>query len=316
MSRHFTVRPLNVGAEITDIKTDAADPSLRDELFAVWLEYGLLLFRNITSIEQHLALSSAFGELELHPLAHMRAPEHELFMTVGADKGRPYVYDESEIKIGTIPWHRDTAYTPGIAKGAMLRILVTPSVGGDTWFADTARAYDELPEHLKQRLEGLHYVASLKLTPMEQNHAGKIWDTVRPLTDSEWESTGLDRQSIDGMSGAKKLPPVEHPAVMQHPESGRTCLFLSPKEFDFFVGLDRDESDALFAEVCQHMLQDKYVYKHHWNVNDVMGWDNRRFMHAAVGSRVGDYRHGLRTTLAGDFEVGRLYEPAASAQTG
>lgn len=311
MAKHFSVRPLSVGAEIFDIKGDPADPAVRDELYATWLEYGLFLFRNITSIEQHLELSRCFGELELHPLVHMRAPEHELFMTVGGEAGPPWVYDESQIKRGTIPWHRDTAYTPGIAKGAMLRILETPKVGGETCFADTARAYDDLPDELKTRLAGLEYVAVLKQTPMEQSGPGAIWKSVRPLNDEEWARVGLNRADYENRRPGE-LPPVVHPAVIVHPESGRTCLFLSPKEFDFFVGMERAESDQLFKQLCDHMLQDKYVYKHHWQVNDVMGWDNRRFMHAAIGNHVGDHRRGLRTTLAGELTVGRLYEPATA----
>lgn len=312
MAKHISIRPMTVGAEIADVPEDPSDPDLQAELRAAWLEYGLLLFRGITSIEQHLAVSRAFGELELHPLVHMRAPEHELFMTVGADKGSPYVYDESEIKIGTIPWHRDTAYTPNLAKGAMLRILQTPQVGGETMFADTARAYDDLPADLKARVRDLEWVAVFKLTPMEQSGPGAIWKSVRTLNDDEWARLGLDpadyaRRTVESM------PPVVHPAQIVHPESDRTCLFLSPKEFDFFIGLDRAESDALFAQLCEHMLQDKYIYRHHYAVNDAMAWDNRRFMHAATGSHFGDRRHGLRTTLAGDFSAGHLYEPAATA---
>jgi taurine dioxygenase len=312
MAEHLAIRPMTVGAEILDLPDDPSDPAVQARLRQAWLEYGLLLFHDITSIEQHLTASRALGELELHPLVNMRAPEHELFMTVGGDTGRPYVYDESEIKVGTIPWHRDTAYTPGIAKGAMLRILETPKAGGQTFFADTAAAYDDLPADLKARVAGLEYVARMKHTPMEQSGPGAIWQTVRPLNDDEWAQTGLDKADYTAKR-VTELPPVAHPATIVHPESGRTMLFLSPKEFDSFLGLDRAASDALFKDICDHMLQDQYVYKHTYAVNDAMAWDNRRFMHAATGSRVGDYRHGLRTTLAGDFVIGRLYEPAANA---
>jgi taurine dioxygenase len=311
MAEHLSIHPMTVGAEILDLPEDPSTPEIQAQLRTAWLEHGLLLFHNVTSIEQHLAASRALGELELHPLVQMRAPEHELFMTVGGDTGRPYVYDESEIKVGTIPWHRDTAYTAGIAKGAMLRILATPKAGGQTFFADTAAAYDDLPVGLKARVTGLEYVARLKHTPMEQSGPGAIWKSVRPLNDDEWAQVGLIKADFE-RKGANELPSVVHPATIVHPESGRTMLFLSPKEFDFFLGLDRADSDALFKDLCDHMLQDKYVYKHTYAPNDAMAWDNRRFMHAAVGSRVGDYRHGLRTTLAGDFVVGRPYEPAAA----
>ncbi|WP_007516222.1 TauD/TfdA dioxygenase family protein [Pseudofrankia saprophytica] len=312
MAEHFSIRPLTVGAEIVDLTSDPGDPAVRDDLFAAWLEYGLLLFRDVDSIERHIALSRCFGELEIHPLPSVRAPENDLFMVVGDEISRPYVYDDAEIKVGTIPWHRDTAYTPNISTGALLRILVTPDVDGETMFADTARAYDDLPDDVKARLAGLEYRATLRRSPMEQTGPGAIWRTVRPLTDEEWAKAGLSGRAADGGRRGASPPSVVHPAVVVHPESGRTCLFLSPKEFDFFLGMEPVDSDELFAYLCDHMLQGRYVYKHRWAVDDVVGWDNRRFLHAAVGSRIGDRRRGLRTTLAGAFGVGRLVEAAAS----
>lgn len=310
MSRHFSLRPMNVGVEIYDITGDPSDPAVRDELSATWIEHGLVKLANVDSIDMHIAISRAFGDLAVHPMASMRARENELFMPIGSDSGMPYVFDEREVKIGTLPWHRDLAYTPKVAKGAVLRMVEAPARGGETWFADTARAYDDLPAHLRARLDDLEWVGHLKSTPIRQSGPGVLWETVRPLDDQEWARTGLDRTEREPRGTNE--PPVVHPAAITHPESGRRCIFLSPKEFDFFLGLDRGDSDALFSEVCGHMLQDTYVYKQRWRVDDVMGWDNRRFMHAATGSYVGDGRRGLRTTLAGDFSAGRFYEPTGS----
>lgn len=305
----ISIHPLTVGAEVLGFDrvldpTPAGDEA-RATLHQAWLDYGLLLCRGVHSVETHLALSRCLGELEKHPLEQMRAEESDWLMPVGDEISRFWVYDEAEVKSGTIPWHRDTAYTPSIAKGAMLRIVATPPAGGETYFCDTARAYDDLSDELKERVEHLEYRSSLKATPMEQTGPGAIWDSVRPLTDEEVAELGLEPSIKDRPSG-KPLPPVVHPAVLTHPESGRRCLFLSPKEFDYFLGMDRAESDALFAQLVAHVLQDRYVYKHTWAVDDAMAWDNRRFMHAAAGSYVGDHRKGLRTTLAGDWAIGRL----------
>lgn len=307
MPKYFSVRPMTVGVEISGIIGDPTDPVVRDELHATWLEYGLVKLTGVDSIDLHLAISRAFGDLAMHPMAKMRAPENDLFMPIGSDSGEPFMFDESEIKIGTLAWHRDLAYTPHIAKGALLRMLEAPPSGGETWFADTARAYDDLPARLRDRIDDLEWVGHLKSNPAWQSAPGVIWNTVRPLDDREWKTTGLDR--TERTNPATNEPAVVHPAAITHPESGRRCIFLSPKEFDFFIGLDRAESDALYEELCHHMLDDRYVYKQRWQVNDVMGWDNRRIMHAATGSYVGDRRRGLRTTLAGDFSAGRLYEP-------
>lgn len=306
----LSIRPLNVGAEIAEVPADPADPAVQAALSAAWLQYGLLLFRGVETIEHHLALSACFGELEEHPIAAVRAREHHLFMEVGGETSSAYVYDQSEIKTGTVPWHRDTAYTPDISKGALLRMVETPPAGGETLFADTAAAYDDLPGDVQQRLASLEYKATLRSTPMDQTGPGAIWNSVRPLSPEERAELGLQAPDRAKAAAAAGFPSVVHPAVIAHPESGRMCIFLSPKEFDCFLGLEPAESDQLSGYLVGHMLQDRYIYQHTWAVNDVMAWDNRRFMHAAAGNRVGDRRRGLRTTLAGDLTAGRVFSPA------
>src|SRR6516225_6418336 len=166
---------MNVGAEIRNFSGATSTTEGKAAIFDAWVRYGVLLFRGVVSSAEHLALSRALGELEMHPLEKMRAEESPYFMKVGTEVSLPYVYDETEIKIGTIPWHRDTAYTPSIAKGAMLRIVETPSTGGETFFCDTAKAYDDLPQALKERLEGLEYRATLRHSPVEQTRPGATW---------------------------------------------------------------------------------------------------------------------------------------------
>jgi taurine dioxygenase len=102
-----------------------------------------------------------------------------------------------------------------------------------------------------------------------------------------------------------RFPPVIMPAVLTHADSGRKCLFISPMNVDYFLGMDRAESDALLAELVAHMTSERFVYKHRWSPDDALIWDNRRFIHAAFGNRPGATRRGLRTTLATKFKVAR-----------
>jgi taurine dioxygenase len=306
----ISLRPFSVGAEVLDLTSDLDDAHVRSQLYAAWMAHGVLVFHDIDTIERHLALSRCFGDLELHPIVEIRAKEDPYFMQVGGEVTRPWVYDETELKINMVPWHRDTAYTPNICKGAMLRMLEVPAAGGETMLADTAMAYDDLPADMKRRLDGLEWKATLRRTPMEQTQPGALWKTVRPPTPAEYVLPG--GEPVDYTSTTRsRYPSVVHPAMIVHPESGRACVFLSPKEFDGFLGLDAKESDELFASLVSHMLQDRYVYTHSWSVNDAIVWDNRRMMHAAVGNRVGEPRRGLRTTLAGELCVGRLYTDPA-----
>jgi taurine dioxygenase len=311
-SEAFSVKPLSVGAEVIGLKLEfPMDEDTRRQLYAAWLEYGILVFRNVGSIDVHIALSRCFGELEIHPFPEARAKENPLFIEIGGEKQMPaFLYDESELRVNRIPWHRDTAYTPGICKGAMLRMLEVPPVHGETLFADTAIAYDELPEQVKRRLQGLEYKASLRLGIINQTRPGALWQTARAATAAE-DPGGAGKQVYDNEAEAR-YPAVIQPAVLTHPESGRKCIFLSPTYVDYFLGISEQESDALLRYLVEHTTQARYVYQHKWCIDDAILWDNRRFMHAAVGNNVGDRRRGLRTTLAGQLNTGRYFNDTAA----
>jgi taurine dioxygenase len=312
-----SIQVMPVGAEVVDLSPGMeSDPNVQAALYRAWLEHGILLFRNIETVEQHLAISRCFGELEIHPVPEVRSPENDYLIELGArmnGAGRPptvYVFDDTDVRINRIAWHRDTAYTPDICKGAMLRMLEVPTQEGETLLADTAIAWDDLPEAMKDRLEKLEFKATIRTAHMKTlGHQGVFWKKVQ-IADDDVFPGNRERSSRDGAID-ERYPSVIHPAVLTHPESGRKCLFLSPTYVDFFIGMEQEESDALLCYLTAHMLQPKYVYKHRWRANDAILWDNRRFMHAGMGNRPGEPRFGLRTTLAGPLRTGRYYDTDA-----
>jgi taurine dioxygenase len=314
--QELNIIPMRVGAEVTglDMAAPIREP-VKQALYAAWLEHGILLFRGVSSAEKHIELSRCFGELEIHPFPEARAAEDPLFIEIGGSKQtQAFWYDERELRVNRIPWHRDTAYTPALCKGAMLRMLEVPPVDGETLFADTAQAYDDLPADLKRRLETLEYKATLRLGILQQTRTGAFWKTARPAT-AEEDPVGATKRVYEA-DAPTRYPSVVHPAVLTHPESGRKCIFLSPTYVDGFLGLDQAESDALLEWLVAHQTQDRYVYKHRWSPDHAILWDNRRFMHAAVGNRLGDRRRGLRTTLAGEIYTGRYFDEAAAPPSG
>lgn len=307
----FSIRRMPVGAEVIGLASGIEeDPGVRAALYDAWLKHGILLFRNIESIERHLALSKVFGDLEIHPFAPVRSELHPLLIEIGGKK-RPsaYVFDGTDIRCSRNAWHRDTAYTPDICKGAMLRMVIVPARYGETMFADMAMAYDDLPADMKARLERLEYKATLRLSPIEQTRPGAFWKTVRPATPEE--DPGGGNQAGRKVDVKALYPSVVHPAVLTHPESGRKCIFLSPTYVDGFLGMEPAESQHLLEYLVDHMLQPRYIYQHSWAPNDAMLWDNRRFMHAGLGNEPGDPRFGLRTTLAGPVRTGRYFDENA-----
>jgi len=304
MPEKLTIRKMPVGGEVKGLEPgDEHDPAVRHDLFDAWLAYGFLVFRRISSAEQHLAVSRIFGELELHPLEFMRSEDEPLLMELGGkrQRGRALVYDDRDMRLGRLPWHRDTAYTPDICKGAMLRMLAVPSRYGETLFADTAMAYDELPAELKLRLEQLEYTAALR--PIREDTRGATWSKMRLATRQE-DSEGFD----SALNVQPQGPVVIHPMVVAHPESGRKALFLSPKDSLGIVGLPAVESDELLAFLTDHLASPRFVYKHAWAADEAVLWDNRRIIHAALGYEVGERRWAVRTTLSGALRTGRYLD--------
>ncbi len=307
----FFIRPMPVGAEVIG-DVDEKDPSVQAELYAAWLDHGILLFHGVDSIERHLELSRLFGELEIHPYVPARSPLHPLLIDIGGPgRRRAFVYDESDIRVNRIPWHRDTAYTRDICKGAMLRMVEVPRQLGETRLCDTAMAYDDLPEAVKAQLVGLEYHATLRNHPVKQIRPGAFWKAARPATDAE-DPAGADKEPPDEADD-HGWPSVIQPALLTHPESGRQCIFLSPTYVDYFLGMDPKESQDLLEYLVDHMLKPKYVYEHRWALNDAIVWDNRRFMHSSGGNLPSDTRYGLRTTLAGPTRTGRYLDEDTKA---
>ena len=308
------IRAMPVGAEVTGFAHGMeAEPGIQAALYDAWLKHGILLFRNIATVEQHLAISRCFGELEIHPVPEVRSKTDPYLIELGAPlagggarQPSVYVFD-GEARINRIAWHRDTAYTPDICKGAMLRMLEVPEQEGETLLADTAMAWDDLPAELKARLETLEFKATIRTAHLTTlGRPGVFWKDVCLADDADYPGNGGLGQR-DGVIDAR-YPSVIQPTVLTHPESGRKCLFLSPTYVDCFLGLEQEASDALLWQLTEHMLQPRFVYRHNWRVNDAILWDNRRFMHAGMGNRPGEPRFGLRTTLAGPLRTGRYFD--------
>ena len=106
----------------------------------------------------------------------------------------------------------------------------------------------------------------------------------------------------------KAAPPVVNPVVRTHPETGRKALYVSPNVTTCIEGMTRAESRSLLAFLFEHSVRQEFIFRHHWQVHDMVMWDNRCTMHMAPA----DYdltqpRYMVRTTIAGT-PLGRLYE--------
>jgi taurine dioxygenase len=176
-----------------------------------------------------------------------------------------------ELPDGELHFHADGAHRQSPYRGTTLYSIEIPSTGGETKIADLRAAYDDLPDAMKQRLEGL------------KGH--NVYDTRATLREQTDETD-------------EKLSNAIHALVQVHPDTGRKSLYLNRLMTRNIVGMDRAESDALLEELFRHIEQDKYVYAHPWRVGELLMWDNRSVNHARNDFPASETRHLRRVTIS------------------
>lgn len=274
------------GAEVTGLDLrqplDAADLALIKQ---AWLKHLVLVFPGQDlSPEAQIAFSRNFGFLD--------PQESQAPTTLHPDHREILVLSNKVVngkKSGTHNsgrnWHTDLTYTPRPAKGAILHCKEKPPVGGDTMWANLYLAYETLSPRIQQLLEGLEAIHDVTLI------------------------RGLEQRSPDVIAEMKRRnPPMIHPVIRVHPETKRKS-YLVGQRVRGFVGMGDDESRHLLDMLNEHATSPEFVFRHRWQLGDVVMWDNRCTSHVALG----DFdqtqpRVMFRCSLEGEQETGRLFE--------
>lgn len=269
-------RPLcyALGAEVTgiDIRSPIA-PDIFSEIYQAFLKYSALLFRGTpVTREQHIAFSRYFGEVDNNDRAlRIRHPDYHEIQII-----------TSKIKTTSDPtafagqvWHSDQSYSTVPAKATLLHALQVPTIGGDTMVANMYLAYESLSATMQKIVEGLHAV----------HFGGKArLDNSTPKRAAE-----TARQNL----------PTAHPLVQVHPETGRKSLFVGGKVKQI-VGMHPDESTMLLKFLCEHAARSQFMYRHQWQKDDVLVWDNRCTNHIGLGDYDRSQQRNIdRTTVIG-----------------
>jgi taurine dioxygenase len=278
--RDISIIPLAaaLAAEVRGLDLSAP---LRDETVEVlrhaWRDHQVLLFRGQRlSHAQHVAFSRRFGELDDHAsIPAFRDKDFPEILRVAND-----VVGGRKQPVGR-QWHSDLSITLNPARGSLLRCEVTPPVGGDTMFANTAAAYESLSAPIQRLLDGLEAVHDIATA--RQN-----------------------RGRTDLAEARRRAPPVVHPMVRIHPETGRKALYVNEMSVRQIVGLTEEESRAILELVFAHVTRAENTYRHRWSPGDLLMWDNDATQHIALA----DYdinvpRVLYRTTILGEGR-GRL----------
>lgn len=255
-------RPLSAG-EVKQV-TDAMD------LWGVtvWRDTGM-------NDEQHVEFSRNFGYLERVPAregARTRLPYRELFDASNLNVDGEITQDPAAIQYrkGDRLWHTDSAFMEKRTSYSLLLAHQVPPEGGETWFADTRSAYEDLPQETKDRLEGLVGINSL------------------------WWSRKLAGADIADEE-IEARPTARHPLVHVHKGSGRKALFIAAHTMDV-EGMPKEEGRALIRELIEHATQPQYVFSHSWRVGDLVIWDNLCTMHRGGDYDYAKYKRDMRRT--------------------
>ena len=243
-----------IGAEISgiDLREPLSDGSVA-EIRKALLDHLVVFFRNqpLTD-EQHLAFALRFGPLSIPPLA-----------TKYQDSPAVTVLDQVNPKgEGADEWHSDNTFMAQPPLGSILRAAQLPEVGGDTCFASMYAAYEALSPPLQQLVEGLR----------------AVHDITKPMRKAiQFGHTNLDLAEMQ-----KRLPPVEHPVVLVHPETGRKALFVNRNSTTHIVGLTERENELLLPFLFDHVRSPEFQVRFHWAPGSMAFWDNRSVQHYAV----------------------------------
>lgn len=258
------------------------------ELHELWMQNPVLIFSSQTiSDAEQIAFARRFGTLEVHPsVAHRSSRHPEIYRVSNVDeqgmilppKSTAWQYLEL-----TWLWHSDSSFLKIPSMGSILHGIEVANEGGDTLFANLYAVWDALPAARQREIENLRVIHS---------HDAIL-------------ARSRELSARDDKGQYVSLNPVEHPLVRRHPVTRRRSLFISPHTMAGIVGFAPDEAAALLDELTEFATREQFVYRHRWQADDVLMWDNRCTMHAVMPYDAASVRRIMhRTTIVGDAAPG------------
>lgn len=276
MSEQLHFQPLSpaIGAIVSQV--DLSQPltdSQFEQLHQGLLKYQVLFSHNqAITPTQHRDLAARFGKLHIHPVYPV-TPEAKEIVVLDAHHDNPPDNDN---------WHTDVTFIETPPLGAILSAKQVPEAGGDTLWASGIAAYEALSPQLQHLLSGLTAEHDFEKAFPEHRH--------------RYNETEHQRW----LEAKRKNPPLQHPALRTHPETGKQALFVNEGFTTRLIGLPRDEGDALLQFLFRHITKPEFQVRWRWQANDIALWDNRVTQHYAIADYLPQRRIMQRATILGD----------------
>jgi taurine dioxygenase len=234
------------------------DDTLFRAIYEAFLEHQVLLFgTQELPPGRQVEFARHFGEVQVHVMNQYHAQGHpELYFLSNLDEhGNPTGRHPDK---GTLAWHTDGSWRRVTGQATIIYSEIVPEEGGETHFCDMYGAYERLSPEWKRRIDGLRVVHNLDFSRTRRHGED-------PMTEAQ----------------RREVPPVDHPIVRTHPETGRKCIFLGDHA-EYVVGMDYDAGRALIEELNALAVHPDLTYEHHWSPGQLIVWDNRCLMHRAT----------------------------------
>jgi len=230
---------------------------------------GAVFFRGLDiDDEQQLAIAKTLGKL-------VDSERERGIYKITLDRS---LNEKADYLKGSLYWHFDGSLQPYPNLAALLRAVKLSDTGGQTEFCNTYAAYDDLPEREKREIETLRVVHSATRSQFYVNPEMSYAEL------QMWQEAPTASRSL--------------PLVWTH-QSGRKSLLLGATA-DYVEGLSVEASRALLARLRDWATQPQYVYRHEWQVGDLLMWDNTGTMHRALPYSLESGRLMHRVILAGE----------------
>ena len=248
------------GVEIRGLDLTATDDATMALLTDSLYEHQVIVVREQSlNKDEYLAFGRRWGTPIPHVLDHMRMPGYPDLLTVGNTEKRD---EDPKIRNGAALWHTDQSYEKVPASATMLYSIVAPQAGGETQFCNMAMAYAELPDSRKAEIAPL-------LVAHKYGRGKRRNDEVaaNPIINEDQDS---------------RVPPIYHPLVMQHPVSARPALYGLGHGAHGIKDMEDDTAMSIIESLKDHVLREPYLYRHPYEVGDVVVWDTLQTMHRAT----------------------------------
>ena len=276
----LTVTPSGAACGATITGVDLTQPLSGDliaEIRTHWLEHKVVAFPNQPLAPEDLErFAQYFGEIGEDPFfGHIEGYPNICAIQRNADE-KTTIFAEI--------FHTDWSFMAVPPAGTALFGITIPPEGGDTLFADQVKAFEEMPDDLREKFENLTAIHSAALGYAPDGAYG--------------EEDQKQGRSMVIKPSEKARETCEHPLVRTHHETGKQALFSSVAYIKGFDGYSTEEGNALLGELYMYQTQEQFIYRHKWEKDMLVMWDNRSLLHAATGGYDGYDRLLHRVTIA------------------